>query len=210
MHKEPLRSFTLRLASLRVSLKRLLCGTVLIGGHSVLGGLMKEPFFPLAPREQQIAELLLQGCENDEIGKRLNIARRTVKAHFNRLFVRFGITTGIKRVKLATLLYRRQLCLEASVTENEFQAPGNIELLSSWPKVSRTGTLQTQSEPLNMSSKTISEPSTTNSDSGTGSNSRSGTRLAGTKTYCTPEVLEKWERRILSLERASIYDTDVN
>ena len=108
--------------------KRLLCGTVSVGvAFCFRGTLMKEAFFLLAPREQQIAELLLQGCENDEIGKRLNIARRTVKAHFNRLFVRFGITTGIKRVKLATLLYRRQLCLEASATENEFQAPGSIE-----------------------------------------------------------------------------------
>jgi Bacterial regulatory proteins, luxR family len=193
----------------RVS-KRLLCGTVLIGGAFCFRGtFMKEAFFPLAPREQQIAELLLQGCENDEIGKKLKIARRTVKAHFNRLFVRFGITNGIKRVKLATLLYRRQLCLEASVTENEFQAQRNTESLSSWPKGSRIGTLQTPSELQNMSSKTISEPSTTNSDSGTASNSRSGTRLADTKTCCTPEVLEKWERRILSLERTSIH-TDIN
>jgi DNA-binding NarL/FixJ family response regulator len=40
------------------------------------------------------------------------MAERTVKAHFNRLFMRFGIKGGIKRVKLATLLYRRQLWLE--------------------------------------------------------------------------------------------------
>ncbi|GAC1431013.1 MAG: hypothetical protein NVS1B11_05130 [Terriglobales bacterium] len=79
---------------------------------------MQDKSVRLAPREQQIAELLLQGCDNDEIGKQLKIARRTVKAHFNRLFLRFGITNGIKRVKLATLLYRRQLCSEANVTEN--------------------------------------------------------------------------------------------
>jgi DNA-binding NarL/FixJ family response regulator len=82
---------------------------------------MEEESVRLAPREQQIADLLLQGCDNAEIGKELKMARRTVKAHFNRLFVRFGIKNGIKRVKLATLLYRRQLCLEnqgntASVT----------------------------------------------------------------------------------------------
>jgi len=64
----------------------------------------------LRPREQQVVELLLQGCDNDEISKQLNMARRTVKAHFNRLFLRFGITGGVKRYKLATLLYRRQLC----------------------------------------------------------------------------------------------------
>ena len=40
------------------------------------------------------------------------MALRTVKVHFNRLFQRFGIKNGIKRVKLATLLYRRQSCLQ--------------------------------------------------------------------------------------------------
>lgn len=68
----------------------------------------------LNPRQQQIADLLLQGCENAEIAKVLKMNRRTLKAHFNRLFRRFGISDGIKRVKLATLLYRRQLILEAN------------------------------------------------------------------------------------------------
>jgi len=76
---------------------------------------MSEKPVRLGQREQQIVELLLQGCDNDEIARQLSMARRTVKAHFNRLFLRFGITSGIKRVKLATLLYRRQLCLEANV-----------------------------------------------------------------------------------------------
>lgn len=73
---------------------------------------MKEQTVRLGPREQQIVDLLLQGCDNAEIATQLNMARRTVKAHFNRLFLRFGITGGIKRVKLATLLYRRQTCLQ--------------------------------------------------------------------------------------------------
>jgi DNA-binding NarL/FixJ family response regulator len=71
----------------------------------------------LGPREQQIVELLLQGCDNAEIASQLKMARRTVKAHFNRLFLRFGINGGIKRVKLATLLYRRQLCLQTNAME---------------------------------------------------------------------------------------------
>jgi len=73
---------------------------------------MMEQTVRLGPREQQIVELLLQGCDNAEIATQLKMARRTVKAHFNRLFLRFGITGGIKRVKLATLLYRRQACLQ--------------------------------------------------------------------------------------------------
>jgi DNA-binding NarL/FixJ family response regulator len=70
-----------------------------------------KPIF-LGARQQQIVDLLLQGCSNAEIAEDLTMNRRTVKAHFNRLFLRFGITDGIKRVKLATLLYRNQLILD--------------------------------------------------------------------------------------------------
>jgi DNA-binding NarL/FixJ family response regulator len=77
---------------------------------------MEEKFGHVGPREQQVVELLLQGCDNSEIAKDLNIAERTVKAHLNRLFLRFGIRGGIKRVKLATLFYRRQLWLERQQT----------------------------------------------------------------------------------------------
>jgi DNA-binding NarL/FixJ family response regulator len=73
---------------------------------------MKEHAARRCPRQRQIVDLLLQGCDNAEIARQLNIARRTVKAHFNRLFLRFSITGGIKRVKLATFLYRRQACQE--------------------------------------------------------------------------------------------------
>jgi DNA-binding NarL/FixJ family response regulator len=58
----------------------------------------------LTPRERDIVELLLLGCDNTEISKNLNIAPRTVKAHFSRLYLRFGIDDGIKRVKLCNLL----------------------------------------------------------------------------------------------------------
>ena len=88
---------------------------------------MKDKPIRLGPREQQIADLLLQGCDNAEIAKQLNMARRTVKAHFNRLFLRFGIRSGIKRVKLATLLYRRQLCLEGNGTETGPRMQGSSE-----------------------------------------------------------------------------------
>jgi DNA-binding NarL/FixJ family response regulator len=77
---------------------------------------MENDSSQMGPREQQLVELLLQGCDNAEIARDLNIAERTVKAHFNRLFQRYGIKGGIKRVKLATLLYRRQLCSENQQT----------------------------------------------------------------------------------------------
>src|ERR1700747_3737607 len=90
----------------------------------------------MRPRQLQVVELLLQGCDNDEISKQLNMARRTVKAHFNRLFTRFGIEGGVKRVKLATLLYRRQLCSEESTAGH--QTTGNSESLNLSPKDSKT------------------------------------------------------------------------
>jgi len=91
------------------------------------GDLMTEPTVRLGPREQQIVELLLQGCDNAEIASQLKMARRTVKAHFNRLFLRFGINGGIKRVKLATLLYRRQTCLQVAAMERASQTNANRE-----------------------------------------------------------------------------------
>src|SRR6202158_2614910 len=114
---------------------------------------MNESSIRLGPREQQIAELLLQGCDNSEIARQLKMARRTVKAHFNRLFLRFAITGGIKRVKLATILYRRQLCSENSVTEIGSPASANSESSSSLPRGLKTAKSQTPSAPRNTSSK---------------------------------------------------------
>ena len=85
---------------------------------------MKEQDIRLGPREQQVVELLMQGCDNAEIASELKMARRTVKMHFNRLFLRFGITSGIKRVKLAILLYRRQSSLQMDGTGTVF--PKNL------------------------------------------------------------------------------------
>jgi DNA-binding NarL/FixJ family response regulator len=52
-------------------------------------------------RDQQVLDLLVQGCSNKEIGCQLQISPRTVKQHLRMLFVRAGIREGVKRVKLA-------------------------------------------------------------------------------------------------------------
>src|SRR5579872_3670792 len=118
---------------------------------------MNETSVRLGPRERQITELLLQGCDNTEIAKQLHMAQRTVKAHFNRLFMRFGISGGIKRVKLATLLYRRQICSEMIATESVSPTSGSNASLPSSLKDSKIEKLRQTSEPPNMSSRTTSE-----------------------------------------------------
>ena len=55
----------------------------------------------VSPRDQQVLNLLVQGCSNKEIGDQLNISSSTVKQHLRMLFVRAGIVDGRKRVKLA-------------------------------------------------------------------------------------------------------------
>src|SRR5437016_10091034 len=166
---------------------------------------MKENSVRLGPREQQIAELLLQGCDNTEIARQLKMARRTVKAHFNRLFLRFSITGGIKRVKLATILYRRQLCSESSDMGTGYPASENGESSNSSPKDLKTAKSRTRSGRQNTSSRTISESSMTSSASGTGSNWRFGTKRADKTSRRTPEdIPEHWERSILSLNQPDL------
>jgi len=116
---------------------------------------MDQPISRVGRREQQIIDLLLQGCDNSEIAQDLNIAERTVKAHFNRLFLRFGIKSGIKRVKLATMLYRRQLWSEKQSIPVD-PIPENMPSSNSSPKAVRTGKLQIPSAQQNTLSRTTS------------------------------------------------------
>jgi FixJ family two-component response regulator len=106
--------------------------------NEVMNDVMNDNLDQVGPREKQIIDLLLQGCDNAEIARDLNMAERTVKAYFNRLFLRFGIKGGIKRVKLATLLYRRQLWLEK---QQAAVVPANVSNSSfnSSPRAARTG-----------------------------------------------------------------------
>jgi DNA-binding NarL/FixJ family response regulator len=53
------------------------------------------------PREEQVAALLATGATNSDIAHELGIAVRTVKAHCNRLYLRYGLTGNKhKRVRL--------------------------------------------------------------------------------------------------------------
>jgi ATP/maltotriose-dependent transcriptional regulator MalT len=70
-------------------------GDAMIGLHEI----------KVTPRDQQVLNLLVQGCSNKEIAGQLNISPRTVKQHLRTLFLRAGIRDGRKRVKLAIAMY---------------------------------------------------------------------------------------------------------
>jgi len=89
----------------------------------------------LGPREQQIAELLMQGCSNSDIATQLQMNPRTVKAHFNRLFERFKIHGGVKRVKLATLLYRRSMGISLDDVSIRPLSRRKLEEITALPKI---------------------------------------------------------------------------
>jgi DNA-binding NarL/FixJ family response regulator len=61
----------------------------------------------VTPRDQQVLNLLAQGCSNKEIGGELSISSGTVKNHLRRLFCRAGILDGRKRVKLARYVHEK-------------------------------------------------------------------------------------------------------
>jgi DNA-binding NarL/FixJ family response regulator len=62
----------------------------------------------VTPRDQEVLNLLVQGCSNKEIAGQLNISPRTVKQHLRTLFLGAGIRDGRKRVKLAIAVFTRE------------------------------------------------------------------------------------------------------
>lgn len=67
---------------------------------------MKNLKRALSRREAQILALTVDGWSNQQIAEQLGMARPTVKAYLNRLFLRYDIDGGIKRVRLAMLFYK--------------------------------------------------------------------------------------------------------
>ncbi len=71
------------------------------------GNVMELDGMKVTPRDQQVLDLLVQGCSNKEIAGQLSISPRTVKQHLRTLFLRAGIRDGRKRVRLATAAFER-------------------------------------------------------------------------------------------------------
>ena len=62
----------------------------------------------ITTRDEQVLQLLMQGCSNKEIAAQLKISPRTVKQHLRTLFLRAGIRDGRKRGKLATAMFVKE------------------------------------------------------------------------------------------------------
>jgi len=62
----------------------------------------------VTPRDQQVLDLLVQGCSDKAIAGQLSISPRTVKQQLRTLFLRAGIRDGRKRVKLAIAAFENQ------------------------------------------------------------------------------------------------------
>jgi len=62
----------------------------------------------VTPRDQQVLDLLVQGCSDKAIAGQLSISPRTVKQHLRTLFLRAGIRDGRKRVKLAIAAFENR------------------------------------------------------------------------------------------------------
>jgi LuxR family transcriptional regulator, maltose regulon positive regulatory protein len=50
-----------------------------------------DPQPTITERQRQVVELIASGCSNDEIGARLGISPRTVKAHADALRQKLGV-----------------------------------------------------------------------------------------------------------------------
>jgi DNA-binding NarL/FixJ family response regulator len=59
----------------------------------------------LSSQERRIVELLLQGFKPQEIAVELQITMGMLKQHLSRLYLRAGITDGVKIVKLVVMMY---------------------------------------------------------------------------------------------------------
>jgi two-component system, NarL family, nitrate/nitrite response regulator NarL len=58
-------------------------------------------FARLSPRQQEVAQLLLQGGSNKAIARRLNLSEGTVKAHVSAIFQIIGAKTRVEAVRIA-------------------------------------------------------------------------------------------------------------
>ena len=77
--------------------------------------------------------LLFMAMGPQDIAKELGLSKRLVKHHLHDLYVKHEIYTGVKRVKLLSLLYRMKVCrrpLEYPVQRNCLLTPRELLIVS--------------------------------------------------------------------------------
>lgn len=60
----------------------------------------------ISPRERQIVQLVVEGCKNKEIARRLFISEKTVKNHLSSIFEKLGVSD---RVELALQVVQKKV-----------------------------------------------------------------------------------------------------
>jgi hypothetical protein len=116
----------------------------------------------VTPRDQQVLNLLVQGCSNKEIAGQLNISPRTVKQHFANIVsaCRYPRRAEAREVDNCDVQQRGG----AIMTPRE-----RLTKLPSWSgRDSRTGRSAGSSAPANRSSRIIFETRSTSSACGAG------------------------------------------
>jgi DNA-binding NarL/FixJ family response regulator len=66
-----------------------------------LGGTPTRPFARLTRREREVFELMIRGCNNDDIAGRLGISRRTVETHRHRVLNKLSAHSVVQMQRLA-------------------------------------------------------------------------------------------------------------
>jgi len=60
-----------------------------------------DPFGALSLREQQVAELVMQGLKSQQIADRLTISIKTVDTHRTRVFKKLGVHSVVDLIRVA-------------------------------------------------------------------------------------------------------------
>jgi DNA-binding NarL/FixJ family response regulator len=82
-----------------VAIKRVASGGLAFGPEILHQEAPAGHMRPLSPREREVIRLLMTGHSNDEIGREIGIARKTVESHLAHLFERYECRS---RAELAT------------------------------------------------------------------------------------------------------------
>jgi DNA-binding NarL/FixJ family response regulator len=85
------------------ALRFVLAGGVYLPPHAVdaQAESAAASFTRLSPRQQQVSQLLLQGCPNKVIAKQLGLSEGTVKAHVSAIFQILGARNRVEAVMIA-------------------------------------------------------------------------------------------------------------